>query len=114
MDNCLFCKIVNGEINSNKIYENEYVYAFLDIHPVAPVHVLVIPKIHIESLNYIDEENVKYVSEIMKSIKEIAKITNIYDLGYRVITNTGNDAGQVVKHLHFHLVGGKFLGEKII
>lgn len=114
MEDCLFCKIANGEINSEKIYENDYVYAFSDINPVAPVHVLVIPKKHIENLNDINDENIEYVTEIMKSIKEIAKITNVYESGYRLITNNGDDADQVVKHIHFHLVGGKFLGEKII
>lgn len=114
MENCLFCKIIKGEVPSTKIYENEYVYAFNDIHPAAPVHVLVIPKKHIESLNDVTEENVEYISEVMKSVKEIAKIVNIHDKGYRVITNTGDDACQVVKHLHFHLLGGKNLGEKIV
>lgn len=114
MEDCLFCKIIKGEVPSAKIYENEYVYAFNDIHPAAPIHVLVIPKKHIESLNEVTEENVIYVAEIMKSIKEIAKIVNIHDKGYRVISNTGSDANQVVKHLHFHLLGGKFLGEKIV
>lgn len=114
MEECLFCKIIKGEVPSAKIYENEYVYAFKDIHPAAPVHVLVIPKKHIESLNDVTEENVIYVAEVMKAIKEVAKIVDIHDKGYRVITNTGNDACQVVKHLHFHLLGGKNLGEKIV
>lgn len=114
MEECLFCKIIKGEVPSTKIYENEYVYAFKDIHPAAPVHVLVIPKKHIESLNDVTNENVMCVSEVMNSIKEIAKIVNIHDKGYRVITNTGDDACQVVKHLHFHILGGKNLGEKIV
>lgn len=114
MEDCLFCKIVEGKVSSKKVYENDYVYAFYDIHPVAPVHVLVIPKQHIESLNDVTEENEKYVCEVMKAIKEVAKITGIYDKGYRVISNTGSDANQVVKHLHFHVLGGKFLGEKIV
>lgn len=114
MEDCLFCKIIKGEIPSTKIYEDEYVYAFNDINPAAPIHVLVIPKKHIESLNEVNDENVIYVTQIMKSIKQIAKIVDIHDKGYRVITNTGDDANQVVKHLHFHLLGGKFLGEKIV
>ena len=77
MENCLFCKIIKGEIPSTKIYENEYVYAFNDIHPAAPVHVLVIPKKHIVSLNDVTDDNVEYVAEIMKAIKEIAKILNV-------------------------------------
>ena len=114
MEDCLFCKIIKGEIPSTKVYENDYVYAFNDINPAAPVHVLVIPKEHIKCLNCITEENVVYVSEIMKAIKEIAKIVGVHDSGYRVITNTGKDANQEVKHLHFHLLGGKDLGEKIV
>jgi histidine triad (HIT) family protein len=114
MDDCLFCKIIKGEVPSDKIFENEYVYAFKDINPVAPVHILVIPKKHIISLNDIDEENDIYITEVMKSIKEIAKIVDVYESGYRVISNTGKDANQVVKHLHFHILGGKFLGDKIV
>ena len=114
MQDCLFCKIIKGEVPSKKVYENDYVYAFYDIAPAAPVHVLVIPKKHIVSVNDITEENVEYVAEIMKAIKEIAKILGIHDNGYRVITNIGDDGCQVVKHLHFHILGGKNLGEKIV
>ena len=113
MEDCLFCKIVEGKVSSKKVYENDYVYAFYDIHPVAPVHVLVIPKQHIESLNDVNEENLNYLSNIMISIKQIAKICGIYEKGYRVISNCGKDGGQVVGHLHFHLLGGKNLGSKI-
>ena len=80
MEDCLFCKIVKGEIPSTKVFENEYVYAFKDINPVAPVHVLLIPKIHIESLNDVNEENLNYLSNIMISIKQIAKICGIYEI----------------------------------
>ncbi len=114
MEDCIFCKIIKGEIPSKKVYENEYVYAFEDIHPVAPVHVLVIPKIHIPSLNDINEDNSKYVSEIFKSIVEITKLKNICNSGYRVISNCGEDGGQVVNHLHFHVLGGKDLGPKLV
>lgn len=113
MEDCLFCKIVKGEIPSTKVFENEYVYAFKDINPVAPVHVLLIPKIHIESLNDVNEENLNYLTNIMISIKQVAKICEIYEKGYRVISNCGKDGGQVVGHLHFHLLGGKNLGSKI-
>ncbi len=113
MSDCLFCKIASGEVPSKKVYENEYVYAFYDIHPVAPVHVLVIPKIHIESINEVNDENIDYVKNILLSIKEVAKICGVYDKGYRVITNCGEDGGQVVPHLHFHIIGGKKLGPKI-
>ena len=109
MKDCIFCKIIKGEIPSSKIYENEYVYAFNDITPKAKVHILVIPKIHIKDLNDISSDNVDYITNIMSSIKEIAKITNIHDTGYRVISNVGNDGGQEVYHLHFHILGGEKL-----
>lgn len=114
MEDCLFCKIINGEVSSKKVYENNYVYAFYDIHPVAPVHVLIIPKIHIDNLNKVDSKNEVYIMECMKAVKEVAKICNILDSGYRVISNCGEDGGQVVNHLHFHLLGGKKLGAKLI
>lgn len=114
MEDCLFCKIVEGIIPCEKVFENEYVLAFKDIHPVAPVHILVIPKIHITSLNDVNLNNIKYINEIFLSMSQIAKIVNVYDSGYRVITNIGNDGGQLVKHLHYHLIGGKHLGPKIV
>lgn len=114
MDNCLFCKIIKGEVGCEKVYENEYVLAFKDIHPVAPVHVLVIPKIHISDMNEINNENSEHIKEVFLAIKEVAKITNIDKPGYRVICNCGEDGGQVVNHLHFHLLGGRQLGAKIV
>lgn len=107
MENCLFCKIVKGEVPSTKIYEDESIYAFKDINPVAPVHILVIPKKHIESLNDIKEEDKDLIGNIFLKIKEIAKAQGIAESGYRVITNCGKDAGQTVMHLHFHILGGK-------
>ncbi len=114
MSDCLFCKIVNKEIDSKIVYENDFVIAFNDINPVAPVHVLVIPKIHIKDLNEVGDENEKYIIECMKAIKEVAKITKIDKDGYRVISNTGENGGQVIPHLHFHVIGGKNLGDKLI
>ncbi len=114
MQDCLFCKIASKQISSKIIYENDFVIAFNDINPVAPVHVLVIPKIHIKDLNNIGKENEKYVLECIKAIKEVAKITGICDDGYRVISNTGENGGQVIPHLHFHVIGGKNLGAKIV
>lgn len=114
MGDCLFCKIISKEISSDIVFENEYVLAFKDINPVAPVHVLVIPKVHIQDLNMVDNENQKYVCECIKAIKEVAKITGIYENGYRVISNVGEDGGQVIPHLHFHVIGGKTLGDKIV
>lgn len=109
-DNCLFCKIINGDIPSKKVYENEFVYAFHDIAPQAPVHVLVIPKCHIESCNDVNAENVNYVCEVFKAIPEIASLLHLED-GYRVVSNVGENGCQSVKHIHFHVLGGKKLSE---
>lgn len=109
---CIFCEIINGNIPSTKVYEDDVILAFKDINPVAPVHTIIVPKEHIESANGIDESNSSYVAHIFEKIPEIAKIQGIDS--YRIINNCGDDAGQTVKHLHFHLVGGVKLGEKII
>lgn len=109
MNDCLFCKIINGEIPSNKVYEDAEVYAFHDIHPNAPVHVLVIPKKHIPSIAAVDESNIEAVSQVMKAIPKIADGLGLSENGYRVIINCGEDAGQTVRHLHFHILGGKKL-----
>lgn len=109
---CLFCEIVAGNIPSTKVYEDDMILAFKDINPVSPVHIVVVPKLHIENVNGITEENSKYVSHIFEKIPEIAKSQGIDS--YRVINNCGEDAGQSVMHLHFHIVGGTKLGEKII
>ena len=109
---CIFCKIIKGEIPSSKVYEDGMILAFNDISPMAPVHVLVIPKEHIGSADEINEENSKYVSHIFEKIPEIAKVAGVVN-GYRVITNCGEDGCQSVKHLHFHVLGGKKLPEKM-
>ena len=109
---CLFCKIVAGEIPSSKVYENEYVYAFRDINPQAPVHILVVPKVHIASADEISAENSAYVAKIFEAIPAIAKEAGLSN-GYRVITNCGADACQSVKHIHFHVLGGKQLPENM-
>lgn len=115
LDNeCLFCKIIKGEIPSTKVYEDEFVLAFKDINPVTPVHVLVIPKIHIKNVNDVTQETSEYLIKIFEAIKEVVKICNIFESGYRVITNCGKDAYQTVNHLHFHILGGESLGEKIV
>ncbi len=108
MDNCLFCRIVAGEIPSAKVYEDEKILAFRDIAPQAPVHILVIPKAHIDSVNGITGENSDIVSHIFELIPQIAKGEGLED-GYRVVSNCGPDAGQTVLHLHFHILGGKTL-----
>ena len=113
MEDCLFCKIVKGEIPSTKVYEDEEILAFKDINPVAPVHILVIPKKHISSLNEIEPEDQMLIGKIFTVIKKIAKEQGFAENGYRVIANCGEDGGQEVKHLHFHILGGKKLGTKI-
>ena len=110
--NCLFCKIVNGEIPSKKAFENENIFAFYDIAPQAPVHILVIPKAHIESVDGICEENSKIVAEIFENIPKIAREAGITN-GYRVISNCGDDACQSVHHLHFHILGGRRIIKKM-
>lgn len=110
---CIFCKIAAGEIPSAKVFENEWVYAFRDINPMAPVHVLVIPKTHLCCANAINAENSHLVAKIFEAIPEIAKAEGLTN-GYRVITNCGEDGCQSVKHLHFHVLGGKKLPEQIV
>ncbi len=109
MEDCLFCKIINGEIPSKKAYEDEDVYAFWDIAPTAPVHILVIPKKHIATLNDITGENAAVISKIYEAIPKIAKENGIAEDGYRVVSNCNQAAGQTVFHIHFHLLGGREL-----
>lgn len=109
---CIFCKIIAGEIPSAKVYEDDKILAFKDIAPMAPVHVLVIPKVHIPSCDGIYEENSSVVAHIFEKIPAIAKEAGANN-GYRVITNCGEDAKQSVKHLHFHILGGKSLPENM-
>ena len=109
---CIFCKIIEGAIPSSKVYEDEWVFAFRDINPQAPVHILVVPKEHVASVDEISAENSILVSKIFEAIPEIAKAEKLSG-GYRVITNCGDDACQSVKHLHFHILGGAQLVEKM-
>ena len=108
MSNCLFCKIIAGEIPSTKVYEDETVLAFRDIAPQAPTHILVIPKAHIGSVAEVTAENSAVVAHIFEVIAAIAKAEGLEN-GYRVVSNCGEDAGQTVHHLHFHILGGKKL-----
>jgi histidine triad (HIT) family protein len=112
-NDCLFCKIIAGEIPSNKVYEDEDVFAFRDINPQAPVHVLVVPKEHICCTDAVDESNSKYVAKCFEAVAKIAKAEGL-TTGYRVINNCGEDGGQTVKHLHFHILGGVRLDEKMV
>ena len=105
---CLFCKIAAGEIPSTKVYEDEKILAFRDINPMAPSHILVIPKAHIDSVNGITAENSDLVAHIFEVIPKIAAEEGLTG-GYRVVSNCGDDAGQTVHHLHFHILGGKTL-----
>ncbi len=108
MENCLFCKIVAGDIPSTKVYEDETVLAFRDISPMAPTHILVIPKCHIPSVAGITAENSAVVAHIFEVIPQIAEQEGLKN-GYRVVSNCGPDAGQTVNHLHFHILGGREL-----
>ncbi len=112
MSDCLFCKIIAGQIPSSKVYEDDLVYAFRDIAPMAPVHVLIVPKAHIASADGITAENSAYAARIFEVIPKIAAAEGLAN-GYRVITNCGEDGCQSVKHLHFHLLGGKKLPEAL-
>ncbi len=109
---CLFCKIIAGEIPSAKVYEDDSVYAFRDINPQAPVHILVIPKVHIPSADGINADNCEVVAKIFAAIPGIAKAEGLTN-GYRIITNCGEDACQSVRHLHFHILGGRKLPENM-
>ncbi len=113
LNDCIFCAILAGEIPSSKVYEDDYVFAFRDINPQAPVHVLVVPKKHIASALDIDADNAVYVAKCFEAIAKIAKAEGLGD-GFRVVNNCGVNGGQSVMHLHFHLIGGKKFAEKII
>lgn len=106
MEDCIFCKIAVGEIPSKKLYEDEQILAFYDIEPKAPVHVLVIPKAHIGSVSEITTENSAVVAHIFETIARLAARLDLKN-GYRVVSNCGEDAGQTVRHLHFHILGGR-------
>ncbi len=112
MENCIFCKIIAGDIPSNKVYEDEKVLAFRDIAPMAPTHILVIPKEHIPSVAAITPENSGIVAHMLEVIAKIAREEGL-ESGYRVVSNCGPDAGQTVPHLHFHILGGKVLNTEM-
>lgn len=106
---CIFCKIINNEIPSNKIYEDDKVLAFHDISKEAPIHFLVIPKEHIESANEINSKNADIISHIFLVINKIVKDLGIAESGYRIVNNCGKDGGQTVNHIHFHVLGQRDL-----
>ena len=107
MEDCIFCKIINKEIPSKIVFENDYVIAFEDLHPVTPLHILAVPKKHIENVMKLTEEDTIYLQEVYKAVKEIATEKQIDKTGFRVLTNNGEDAGQTIRHLHFHILGGR-------
>ncbi len=113
MDNCLFCKIIKGEIPSTKVYEDEHAYAFHDIHPQAPVHVLVVSKTHVKDVLKAASLESGEMAALIRALGEVAKVTGIDKSGFRVVTNCGHDGCQSVPHLHFHVLGGQKLTENM-
>lgn len=109
MSDCLFCKILDGEIPCDKVYENEYVIAFRDVNPQAPTHVLVIPREHISTVNDLTDDNKNIVGEMMLAAQQVAKLEGIDESGYRLIMNCNEGAGQTVFHIHLHVLGGRAL-----
>lgn len=114
MEDCIFCKIIEGQIPCNKVYEDEEILAFHDINPATPIHILVIPKKHITSLAHLSKEDEPIVGKIYGVINKIAQEQGFKQDGYRVIVNCGKNGGQEVMHLHFYILAGKQLGEKIV
>ena len=112
-DNCLFCKIAAQEIPSEKIYEDDHVFVFRDIAPQAPVHVLVIPKQHISSLDLVTVENREVMGILMERTAYVARLLNVNETGYRTIINTNKEGGQVVYHIHVHILGGRAIGPMV-
>ena len=112
MNDCIFCKIINGDIPSEKVYEDDKILAFKDINPIAPVHILVIPKKHIATADDLTEEDEALIGRIFTVIRKLAKEHNLEN-GYRIVNNCGEDGGQEVKHIHFHILGGAKLGTQV-
>ena len=110
MSDCLFCKILDGEIPCDKVYENDHVIAFRDVNPQAPTHVLVIPRKHISTINDLTADNKNIVGEMMLAAQAIAKQEGIEDDGYRLVMNCNEGAGQTVFHIHLHILGGRIMG----
>ena len=112
MNDCVFCKIIDGSIPSKKVYEDDKMVAFYDLEPQAPVHIVMIPKLHIKSADELNSENSSVVAHIFSKVPEIAKSLGLKG-GYRVVNNCGADAGQTVFHIHFHLLGGETLSKMV-
>ena len=107
MENCVFCKIIQGEIEAGYVYQDQDVVAFRDRAPAAPVHILIIPRLHIPTFNDLQVEHQEMLGRLLLAVQKIARQENIHEKGYRLITNCGRDGGQEVNHLHFHLLGGR-------
>lgn len=114
MGDCIFCKIIKGEIPTTKVYEDEEILAFNDINPAAPIHILVIPKKHIDCIANLNKEDEALIGRIYGVINKIAEEKGFKEQGFRVIVNSGENGGQEVMHLHFHILAGRKLGEKIV
>ncbi len=114
MENCLFCKIIAGEIPSAKVYEDEQTYAFRDIQPMAPTHVLVVPKTHVASLADTEDLPDEVLAACLRTCRRVAALESIDSTGFRVVSNCGDDACQSVKHLHFHVLGGKQMSDTLV
>lgn len=111
MEDCIFCKIANKELDTDLLYEDDELLAFRDIAPKAPVHILIIPKKHIPTIQDLGEEDIQMVGKIYQVAKKLAEEYNIAEGGYRIVTNCNDNGGQVVYHIHFHLLGGEKLGD---
>jgi len=114
MSDCIFCMVIDGRLPSTKVYEDEYVYALRDIKPQMETHIILVPKKHIDSIMYVGEEDAQLLGHIQLVIKKIAASLGIDKTGFRVISNCGEDAGQTVLHLHYHILAGRKMGEKIV
>lgn len=116
MENCVFCKIVRGDIPSTKIFEDDHVVAFKDLHPVSPVHVLIIPKVHFDHIYEMSasEAGLAALNAMFRALPEVVRLVGLEEKGFRLINNCGASAGQSVMHTHFHLIGGRSLGTKIL
>lgn len=109
MEDCLFCKIISGEVDTDFVYSDDQVVVFEDINPQAPVHLLIVPKTHIEDLNHLEKSDGDLISHIYQIAKKLAAEYDIAESGYRIVSNCGDDGGQTVYHIHFHLLGGRVL-----
>lgn len=114
MSECIFCKIVNKELPAKIVYEDDNVIAIHDINPAAPIHILFLPKVHINDINSLNETNYSYIINIHQGVQKVVEKLNIKGQGYRLIANCGENAGQTIFHLHYHLLSGKVLGTKLL